>query len=156
MGSRSFKFYFKGDDLVFTLDRTENVLIDPNVTDVIERRYYFANNQLIRVLKKEGRFPAGKPTDTESLKNEEVPLSEIENASETYVDQHEMTAPIIQKLLRLEDDSAPAEEPAPGSPSSPVLSGDGWRMIAGTNSARRRLCAGLGAGRAKLASRRCR
>lgn len=133
-GEQKLQFYFKGDDLVFTLDRTENVLIDPNVTDVIERRYYFANNQLIRVLKKEGRFPAGKPTDTESLKNEEVPLSEIENASETYVDQHEMTAPIIQKLLRLEDDSAPAEEPAPGSPASPVLSGDGWRMIAGTNS----------------------
>lgn len=130
-GEQKLQFYFKGDDLVFTLDRTENVLIDPNVTDVIEKRYYFANNQLIRVLKKEGRFPAGKPTDTDALKNEEVPLSEIENASETYVDQHEMTAPIIQKLLRLEDDSTP--EPSAVA-AGPVLTGDGWRMIAGTNS----------------------
>ena len=130
-GEQKLQFYFKGDDLVFTLDRTENVLIDPNVTDVIEKRYYFANNQLIRILKKEGRFPAGKPTDTDALKNEEVPLSEIENASETYVDQHEMTAPIIQKLLRLEDDSTP--EPSAVA-AGPVLTGDGWRMIAGTNS----------------------
>lgn len=130
-GEQKLQFYFKGDDLVFTLERTENVLIDPNVTDVIEKRYYFANNQLIRVLKKEGRFPAGKPTDTDALKNQEVPLSEIENASETYVDQHEMTAPIIQKLLRLENDSTP--EPSAVA-AGPVLTGDGWRMIAGTNS----------------------
>lgn len=130
-GEQKLQFYFKGDDLVFTLERTENVLIDPNVTDVIEKRYYFANNQLIRVLKKEGRFPAGKPTDTDALKNQEVPLSEIENASETYVDQHEMTAPIIQKLLRLEDDSTPKPSAVA---AGPVLTGDGWRMIAGTNS----------------------
>lgn len=130
-GEQKLQFYFKGDDLVFTLERTENVLIDPNVTDVIEKRYYFANNQLIRVLKKEGRFPAGKPTDTDALKNQEVPLIEIENASETYVDQHEMTAPIIQKLLRLEDDSTPKPSAVA---AGPVLTGDGWRMIAGTNS----------------------
>ena len=133
-GEQKLQFYFKGDELVFTLDRTENVLIDPNVTDVIERRYYFANNQLIRVLKKEGRFPAGKPTDTDELKSQEVPLSEIENADETYVQQHEMTAPLIQKLLRLEDDSMPTEGPTPGASAGPVLTGDGWRMIAGTNS----------------------
>jgi len=133
-GEQKLQFYFKGDELVFTLDRTENVLIDPNVTDVTERRYYFANNQLIRVLKKEGRFPAGKPTDTDELKSQEVPLSEIENADETYVQQHEMTAPLIQKLLRLEDDSMPTEGPTPGASAGPVLTGDGWRMIAGTNS----------------------
>lgn len=130
-GEQKLQFFFKGDELVFTLDRTENVMIDPNVTDVIEKRYYFANNQLIRVLKKEGRFPAGKPTETDALKNQDVPLSEIENASETYVDQHEMTAPIIQKLLRLEDDSAPTPTAAS---TGPVLTGEGWRMIAGTNS----------------------
>ena len=133
-GEQKLQFYFKGDELVFTLDRTENVLIDPNVTDVTERRYYFSNNQLIRVLKKEGRFPAGKPTDTDELKSQEVPLSEIENADETYVQQHEMTAPLIQKLLRLEDDSTPTEGPTPGASAGPVLTGDGWRMIAGTNS----------------------
>ena len=105
-GESKQQFYFKGDQLIFTLDRTENVLIDPNVTDVTEKRYHFADGQLIRVLNKQGRFPAGQPTETDALKSQAVPLSEIENASETYTLQHEMTAPVIQKLLRLAEDGA--------------------------------------------------
>jgi hypothetical protein len=133
-GETKQQFFFKGDQLVFTLDRTENVLIDPNVTDVIEKRYYFANGQLIRVLNKQGRFPAGQPTETDALKSKAVPLSEIENASETYVLQHEMTAPLIQKLLHLEDDAAPSEGAPAAASAGPVLTGDGWRLIAGSNS----------------------
>jgi hypothetical protein len=133
-GESKQQFYFKGDQLIFTLDRTENVLIDPNVTDVTEKRYYFADGQLIRVLNKQGRFPAGQPTETDALKSQAVPLSEIENASETYTLQHEMTAPVIQKLLRLAEDGAPSSEPAPSASAGPVLTGDGWRTIAGSGS----------------------
>lgn len=133
-GETKLQFFFKGDRLLFTLDRTETFLIDPNVTDVDEKRYYFANEKLVRVLNKKGRFPAGKPADTGSIKGTEVPLSEIDNADETYRDQHEMTAPLIQKLLNLDEDAVPTEDPLPASTSDYTVTGKGWRMIVGSAS----------------------
>ena len=141
-GEMKTQFFFKGDELIFTLDRREEALIEPNATDVIEKRYYFINGQLARVLEKKGRFPAGKPTDTQTLKNREIPLSEIENADETYRDQHEMTAAVVQKLQSLQGDGDPGDGDAPMATNG--NSGDGWRLIAGSQSREGRYALGWG------------
>ncbi len=133
-GETKVQFYFKGDQLLFTLDRTENVLIEPNVTDVTEKRYYFADGQLIRLRSKEGRFAAGKSTDTSGLKNREVPLSEIENVEETYVMQHEMAAPLLEQLLHLNEEGAGSESGPGIGGQGGHLAGDGWRAILGSGS----------------------
>jgi len=132
-GESKLQFFFKGDELVFTLERDETSFIEPQPggNDVTEKRYYFANNKLIRILNKKARFPAGKPTDTASVKGREVPLSEVENADETYTQQHELTAPLIHKLLTLQDDAPPAPV---GGDTGFTLAGDGWRVIAGSGS----------------------
>jgi hypothetical protein len=132
-GETTLQFFFKSDQLIFTLERREEALIEPNATDVIEKRYYFIEGQLARVLEKKGRFPAGKPTKTAALKNQEIPLSEIENADETYRIQHEMTASVITKLQQLSEDGDPVGGDAP-APTANGTSGDGWRLIAGSQS----------------------
>ncbi|MFZ4595194.1 MAG: hypothetical protein ACOYOF_13135 [Verrucomicrobiaceae bacterium] len=135
-GESKLQFFFKGDQLLFTLNRDETSFIEPEPggNNVTEKRYYFADNRLIRLTEKKGRFPAGKPTDTSAIKGREIPLSEIENADETYRDQHEMTAPLIEKLLHLNDDTAPADRGSPAAASSFTQTGDGWRVIAGSGS----------------------
>jgi hypothetical protein len=98
---------------------------------------------LIRVLEKKGSFPAGKPADTAGLKNREVPPGELENAEETYRTQHEIAAGIIENLRRAEggsggeaaDAHAESTEPAgKGASGTGTITGEGWRMIAGSAS----------------------
>ncbi len=128
-GESKTQFFFKDSRLLFTLDRRETVRMVPNApTEVLERRYYFADSQLIRVLEKEGAFPNGGPTDTAGLKNRELPLNAIENAAETYSTQHEIAAGIIERARMLEQNAGPSDAPANHQ------SGEGWREIAGSGS----------------------
>ena len=134
-GESKVQFFFKGDRLLFLLNRFETSLIEPEPgSDVKEKRFYFADNKLIRLLEKKAFFPAKKPTDTKDIKNREVPLREIENLDEIYALQHETTAPIIQKLLRLNEDDAPADTATPANSNGFTQTGEGWRVIAGTDS----------------------
>jgi len=143
-GDLKTQFFFKGADLLFSLDRSESSLMEPKApTNVTERRYYFSGEKLIRVLEKKGSFPAGKPADTAGLKNREVPPGELENAEETYRTQHEIAAGIIENLRRAEggsggeaaDAHAESTEPAgKGASGTGTITGEGWRMIAGSAS----------------------
>ena len=134
-GETKAQFFFKGDRLLFTLDRHEEVLIEPNATDVVEMRSYFADNKLIRALRKKGRFAAGTPRDTISIKNVEVPVEPQaagdETPEEAYRNQHELAAPLMQKLLHLDDDDAPV--PAKDA-AAPEAAKTPWRVIAGSAS----------------------
>ncbi|WP_395746368.1 hypothetical protein [Prosthecobacter sp.] len=132
-GQTKVQYYFKGDRLLFTLDRAETTLAMPKApTDVVEKRYYFANHELIRLLEKKGRFPEGAATDTTALKNRELPVNADETARETYTTQHEMAAAVIERARKLEEEPAPGE--STGTASAGVLTGEGWRMIAGSGS----------------------
>jgi len=52
-GASKTQFFFKGADLLFTLDRSETSRMEPKASNVVtEKRYYFADQQLIRVLEK--------------------------------------------------------------------------------------------------------
>ncbi len=143
-GELKTQFFFKGADLLFSLDRSESSPMELKApTSVTERRYYFAGDKLIRVLEKKGTFPSGKPTNTAGLKNREVPPGELENADETYRTQHEIAAGIIENLRRAEAGSsgeaadAPAQSPEPagkGASGTGNITGEGWRMIAGSAS----------------------
>ncbi len=132
-GESKLQFFFRGDRLLFSLDRREDAIIEPAATDVMEQRYYFADNKLIRLLKKQGRFSAGKPTDTTSLKNREQPLDVQapgdESPEETYRNQHEIAAPLMLKLRRLN-----ADEDVPPAPGAEVPAKTPWRVIAGSTS----------------------
>ncbi|WP_395751591.1 hypothetical protein [Prosthecobacter sp.] len=131
-GETKVQYYFKGDRLLFTLDRSETWRMIPKApTDVVEKRYYFAKNQLIRLLEKKAQFPAGAPADTTGIKNLELPLNADETAAETYTTQHELAASVIERARKLEEE----EEPAGAAAATPAaMTGEGWRMIAGTES----------------------
>lgn len=133
-GMTKVQYYFKGDRLFFTLDRSETTLMMPKApTDVVEKRCYFANNQLIRLLEKTAQFPAGAPMDTKGVKNRELPLNADKTAAETYTAKHALAASVIERALKLqEEQQQPAEAPAASSAAS--MTGEGWRMIAGSVS----------------------
>ena len=100
-------------------------------TSVSEKRFYYVGEKLTRVLAKDGKFPAGKKTDTSGLKNADVPLSEIEGASEHYATMRQEALARIAKLKRITDDSTPV---AGNAPPGRTIAGNGWRAIAGSQS----------------------
>lgn len=132
-GVSKMQYYLKEGRLLFTLDRAETSLMTPKApTDVVEKRCYFGNEQLIRLLEKKGQFPAGTSTDTVGIKNRELPLNGDKTPGETYAAQRQMALGIIERARILEGDDAPAQ----GAQSGPadIVIGKGWRMIAGSVS----------------------
>lgn len=100
-------------------------------TSVVEKRLYFANGALIRMLTKEGKFAAGQPTDTTALKNKDIPIDEVQGAGELFGDLEQEVRAIITKTRQIASDEAPAG-PASGAGSATV--GEGWRLIRGSQS----------------------
>jgi hypothetical protein len=130
-GESTTQFFLKGEKLLFVLDRSETTPMQENApTTVVENRNYFADGKLIRQLRKEGTFAAGKKTDTASLPNKTIPLKEVEDGDGLYGGYSETARKIIDKLATAnsEDDAAPARS------SSTATAGEGWRMIKGTRS----------------------
>lgn len=131
-GETKVQYYFKGGRLFFTLDRAETALMIPRApTDVVEKRYYFANNQLIRLLEKKGRFAEGTKADTTAIKNRELPVNaQEESAGETYTTQHKLAGAVLERVRKLEEEPAVHETGV----SRTTIAGDGWRTIAGSGS----------------------
>lgn len=126
------QFFFHGSELLFVLDRSEMTPMQENAaTSVVEKRLYFAGGGLIRVLEKHGKFAVGKPTDTTALKNKEIPVDQVEGAGELYGNLEQEAQAIIAKAYQITADDAPA---GPAAVSGPATSGDGWRLIRGSQS----------------------
>jgi len=126
------QFFFQGSELLFVLDRSEMTPMQENAaTSVVEKRLYFAEGGLIRVLEKKGKFAVGKPTDTTALKNKEIPVDQVEGAGELYGDLEKEAQAIIAKAYQITADDAPA---GPAAASGPATAGDGWRLIRGSQS----------------------
>jgi len=127
------QFIMRGSELLFVLDRSEMTPMQENAaTSVVEKRLYFAEGGLIRVLEKKGKFAAGEPTDTTALKNKDIPIDEVEGAGELYGDLEQEAQAIIAKAEQIA-----AEDSLAGADSSgPATSGDGWRLIRGSQSRR--------------------
>lgn len=122
------QFFFEGHKLLFVLDRLESTPMEVNAaTTVTEKRLYFAEGSLIRLLMKEGKFAAGKKVDTTGLKNKDIPIEEVQGAGELYGDLEQEARAIMAKIERITADEAPA-----GSAAYP--SGEGWRLIEGSRS----------------------
>lgn len=126
------QFFFHGSELLFVLDRSEMTPMQENAaTSVVEKRLYFAEGGLIRVLEKKGKFAVGKPTDTTALKNKEIPVDQVEGAEELYGNLEQEAQAIIAKAYQITADDAPA---GPAAASGPATAGDGWRLIRGSQS----------------------
>jgi hypothetical protein len=122
------QFFFHGSELLFVLDRSEMTpMQEKAATSVVEKRLYFAEGRLIRVLTKEGKFAEGKPTDTTALKNKDIPTDEVEGAGELYSDLDREAQAIIAKAQQITADDVPS-----GPASAPA--GEGWRLIRGSQS----------------------
>jgi len=126
------QFFFQGSELLFVLDRSEMTpMQEKAATSVVEKRQYFADSSLIRYLQKNGKFPEGKPTDTTTLKNKETPVEEVLGADELYGDLEREAQAIMAKIQQISSDDAPS---APAEASVSAISGDGWRLIRGSQS----------------------
>ncbi|MFO0442571.1 MAG: hypothetical protein ACK5ZM_01455 [bacterium] len=126
------QFFFHGSELLFVLDRSEMTPMQENAaTSVVEKRLYFAGGGLISVLEKTGKVAVGKPTDTTALKNKEIPVDKVEGAGELYGNLDQEAQAIIAKAYQITADDAPA---GPAAASGPATSGDGWRLIRGSQS----------------------
>ena len=131
-GQAKKQFLFNGSELLFVLDRSEMTpMQEKAATSVVEKRLYFAESSLIRYLEKKGKFPEGKPTDTTALKNKETPVEEVLGAGELYGDLDREAQAIIAKIQQISADDAPS---SPAAGSGLVTSGDGWRLIRGSQS----------------------
>lgn len=129
-GQAKKQFFFKGSQLLFVLDRSEMTpMQEKAATSVVEKRLYFAEGSLIRMLEKAGKFPEGKPTDTTSLKNKDTPVEEVLGAGELYGELEREAQAIMVKVNKISSDDAPA---APTTELS--IFGDGWRLIRGSQS----------------------
>lgn len=126
-GQSKKQFFLEGDELLFVLDRSEMTpMQEKAATSVVEKRLYFAEAGLIRMLVKEGKFPEGKPTDTTALKNKDIPLDEVPEAGELYSDLEEEARGIMAKLQQIQA----GDTSTTGTPTQ----GDGWRLIRGSQS----------------------
>lgn len=115
------EFFMHGDELLFVLDRTESTVLEPNApTNVEEKRLYFADKKLTRVLVKRGKFEAGQATDTAALKNTEVPLAEFDGAADSYKTQHQLASTLITKLKKLDDELSAEPDTAPAQGTEPA------------------------------------
>jgi|UniRef100_UPI003782FF12 hypothetical protein len=132
-GQAKKQYFIQGNELLFVLDRTEMTPMQPKaVTSVVEKRLYFAEGALIRMLAKEGKFSAGKATDTATLKNKDLPLDEVQGAGELFSEHDRESQNIIAKINQISMEDAPADASQPAS--GPATSGDGWRLIQGSTS----------------------
>ena len=126
------QFFIQGDELLFVLDRSEMTpMQEKAATSVVEKRLYFANGSLIRMLTKEGKFAAGKPTDTTALKNKDIPIDEVQGAGELFGELEQEVRAIIAKARQIASDEAPGGGMA-GTGAATV--GEGWRLIRGSQS----------------------
>jgi hypothetical protein len=129
-GQAKKQFFFKGSQMLFVLDRSEMTpMQEKAATSVVEKRLYFAEGSLIRMLEKAGKFPEGKPTDTTSLKNKDTPVEEVLGAGELYGELEREAQAIMVKVNKISSDDAPA------TPTTELsIFGDGWRLIRGSQS----------------------
>jgi hypothetical protein len=98
-GQAKKQYFIQGNELLFVLDRSEMTPMQPKAaTSVVEKRLYFAEGALIRMLTKEGKFPAGKATDTATLKNKDLPIDEVEGAGELFGEHDRESQNIIAKI----------------------------------------------------------
>lgn len=131
-GQAKKQFLFEGSELLFVLDRSEMTpMQEKAATSVVEKRQYFADNNLIRYLEKKGKFPEGKPTDTTAIKNKETPVEEVLGAGELYGDLEREAQAIMAKIQQIASDDVAS---APAATSGSAISGDGWRLIRGSQS----------------------
>lgn len=130
-GETTTQFFLQGDTLLFVLDRSDATPMEENApTTVTENRNYFAGGKLIRQLRKEGKFAAGKKTDTASLPNKTIPLAEVEGGDGLYEGYSDSARKIMDKLAAATAEDGAAPSGAKGS----ATTGEGWRMIKGTRS----------------------
>ncbi len=126
------QYFIRGDELLFMLDRVENTTPQPKApTQVDEKRSYFAAGKLVRVLTKEGEFPAGKPTDTISLPNKTVPAEELPDPKAAYDGHTKIARAIVAKFASLDSDIV---SPFASARGGITRIGDGWRLIKGSRS----------------------
>ena len=131
-GQAKKQYFIQGNELLFVLDRSEMTPMQENAaTSVVEKRLYFAGSGLIRMLKKEGKFASGKATDTSAIKNTNLPIDQVEGAGELYGDLDRESQALIAKIQQIASDDA---APSTTAPAGPATSGDGWRLIRGSQS----------------------
>lgn len=127
------QYFLRGGELLFMLDRVENTTPEPKApTQVNERRSYFAGGRLIRMLTKEGEFPAGKPKDTATLPSKTVPANELPDPEAACAEFTKIAQRIVAKAASIDSDVAPLA--APTSSGTTTVIGDGWRLIKGSRS----------------------
>lgn len=119
-------FYARGDTLLHVLDRAENTPMEEGAaTDVLEKRFDFAGETVIRYREKHATFAQGEETDTSETAEQEIAVGEFEGAAELYVGYRSSLLEIIAQL-------DPEKDATP--PAGPVTQGEGWRLIEGTRS----------------------
>jgi hypothetical protein len=77
--------FLKDDILLFQLEQTQTTPAGFNTPiRVAEKRYYYVDGRLSRVLAKEGSFPAKAKIDTVGIKNVPVPLDQVEGSRHAF------------------------------------------------------------------------
>lgn len=133
-GRSKIQYFIRGDELLFVLDRLENIPPEAEpTTTVMEKRCYFGGGKLVRLLTKEGAFAPGRPADTTGIANKTVPLAEVEDAAELYASYTTTAQAIVAKAASLDSDEAPAPAAGPAVSGQGVV-GEGWRLIKGSRS----------------------
>ncbi|MFM2199014.1 MAG: hypothetical protein RLZZ505_2446 [Verrucomicrobiota bacterium] len=119
-------FYARGDALLHVLDRAEETPMEEGAaTDVIEKRFDFAGETVIRCRIKQAEFAEGEEADTAGIAGREIEPSDLEGAGELYGGYQAILHEIIAEL--------DPEKGAP-TPGGPAVQGEGWRLIEGTRS----------------------
>ena len=123
-------FCFKGDKLEFVFRRSEFVAMRENApTEVVENRYYFVNETLVRALQKKATFRSGKEPVMDSVKSKVLELDKIEDAASLY---EQFSSKGQEAYSRL--NMVALGQDAPANSGGGHRAGDGWRLIQGTES----------------------
>ena len=141
---------FASDEPMFILTRKEMTQSD-GATQIEEARQYFdANAELIRDLRKSGRFKTGESLDTVKVPNVPVNLSKKPKETRSEVEQAQARNEFFDKPLKIA--GALKEAGPPVSDPFANVTGDSekYRLIDGTVSPDGRYAIGLGLARDKI------
>lgn len=124
-------YYLKGEELVFMLDDYETNPHD-NETKLTrrERRYYFAEGELIHALEKSTTYPRNKPVKLDSLPIKTLDLAKLiedESAGDLHARSLKRAQTIANALETFDPEGAPEV-------TDRGTAGLGWRMIEGSAS----------------------
>ena len=128
--------YFKGDDMEMLIIHTESIANMENAPRVVtETRYYFTQGQLIQAWKKKASFPTDEDPNLDAVEDKQLALDEVPDAGSLYQETVDRAKQVGLKMLKIiSDEKGDDAAPAVAAGAGDHRTGDGWRLIQGTES----------------------